>query len=72
MKKALKIPKNEKCFQENGAVQNAIKDRTTKNCVEDDLSKLLIKQKEKTHIKDTVKMSRHSKELGGRRPKQIP
>ena len=33
-----KSPKK-KCSEENGAVQNAIKNRTTKNSVEADLSK---------------------------------
>ena len=30
---------NKKCFEKNGAVQNAIKYRTTKNWVEEELSK---------------------------------
>ncbi len=40
--KGTKSPKT-KCFEENGAVQNAIKNRTTKNWVEEDLSKFPIK-----------------------------
>ena len=36
-----------KCFEEKGAVQNAIKNRTTKNWVEEDLSKFPIKNKNK-------------------------
>ncbi len=38
-----KSPKK-KCFEENGAVQNAIKNRTTKNWVEEELSKTEIKR----------------------------
>ena len=33
-----------KCFEENGAVQNAIKNRTTKNWVQEELSKFPIKK----------------------------
>ena len=39
-----KSPKK-KCFEENGAVYNAIKKRITKNWVGEDLSKLLIKKR---------------------------
>ena len=55
-----KSPKK-KCFEENGAVQNAKKNRTTKNWVEEELSKFPIqktKQKNKTKTKESVKMSR--------------
>ena len=41
-----KSPKK-KCFQDNGAVQNAINNRTTKNSVEEDFSKFPIKNKNK-------------------------
>ena len=34
-----------KCFEENSAVQNAIKNRTTKNWVEEDLSKFPMKKR---------------------------
>ena len=39
-----KSPKR-KCFEENGAVQNAIKNRTIKNWVEEELSKFPMKNK---------------------------
>ena len=41
-----------KCFEENGAVQNTIKNRTTKNWVEEELSKFPMK---KIEIKKTLK-----------------
>ncbi len=43
-KNLTKSPKK-KCFEENGAVYNAIKKRITKNWVGEDLSKLLIKKR---------------------------
>ena len=56
-----KSPKK-KCFEENGAVQNPKKNRTTKNWVEEKLSKFPIKKekekKRKKDTKETVKMSR--------------
>ena len=55
-----KSPKK-KCFEENRAVQNAIKNRTTKNWVEEELSKFPMEKKEKKRKKDnkkTVKISR--------------
>ena len=70
-----KSPKK-KYFEENGAVQNAVKNRTTKNWVEEELSKLSMKkkkkkkkkrkrkrkkEKKKKDIKKTVKMSRRCK-----------
>ena len=39
-----KSPKK-KCFEANGAVQNAVKNRTTKNWIEEDLSKFPIKKR---------------------------
>ena len=39
-----------KCFEENGAVQNAIKNRTTKNWVKEELSKFPIKNKKTKKI----------------------
>ena len=57
-----KSPK--KCFEENAAVQNTIKNRTTKNQVEEELSKFpkkkkkkKKKRKKKRDSKKTVKMS---------------
>ena len=41
-----KSPKK-KCFEENGAVQNAKKNRTTKNWVEEQFSKFPIQKKKK-------------------------
>ncbi len=42
-----KSPKK-KCFEENGAVQNAIKNRTTKNWMQEDLSKFPMRQRPTT------------------------
>ena len=39
VEKALTKSPKKKCFEDNGAVQNAIKNRTTKNQVEEELSK---------------------------------
>ena len=47
-----------KCFEGNGAVQNAKKNRTTKNWVKEELSKLHYKKIQTTATKETVKMSR--------------
>ncbi len=48
-----KRPKT-KCFKENGALQNAIKNRTTKNWVEEDLRKFSMKKrKRKKDTKDS-------------------
>ena len=53
-----KSPKK-KCFEENGAVYNARKSRTTQNWVEEELSKFSVKKIEmKKDTKKTVKMSR--------------
>ena len=41
--KGTKSPKK-KCFEENGAVQNAVKNRTTKNWEEEELSKVPMKK----------------------------
>ena len=43
-----KSPKK-KSFEENGAVQNAIKNRTTKNWVEEELSKIPMEKEKKRH-----------------------
>ena len=52
-----KSPKK-RCFEENGAVQNAIKSRTTKNWVEGELNKFPMKKIEmKKDTKKIVKMS---------------
>ena len=62
--KDLRKSPTKKCFEENGAVQNAKKNRTIKNWVEEELSKFPVKQKEKgkktkkTTTKEIVKMSR--------------
>ena len=42
-----KSPKK-KCFEENGAVQNAIKNRTTKNWMQENLSKFPMRQRPTT------------------------
>ena len=53
-----KSPKK-KSFEENRSVQNAKKNRTTQNWVEEELSKFAIKKrKRKKDTKETVKMSR--------------
>ena len=75
MKTALKIPKNGKLFWRERSRTECNKGQNHYELCRRRL-KLLIKQKEKKKekkdIKDTVKMSGLSKELGGRRPKQIP
>ena len=45
-----KIPKK-KCFEENGAVQNAIKNKTTKNWVQEELSKFPVQKQTKKKTK---------------------
>ena len=58
-----KRPKK-KCFEENGVLSNVKKHRTTKNWVEEELSKFPIikkikkKKRRKKDTKKTVKMSR--------------
>ena len=54
--KDLRKSNKKKCFEENRAVQNAKKNRTTKNWVEEELSKLPMKKGKDT--KETVRMSR--------------
>ena len=58
-RKDLRKSPKKKCIEENAAVQNAKKNRTTKNCVGEELSKFPIKKLEiEKDTTKTVKMSR--------------